>query len=117
MKNGLAVARRVRSPLTPARQRAALVVLALVVLLSAPGAVFASAIDGACCLPSGACTVVIGSSCEAAGGEYFGDGTSCSVVNCAAPVAAPLLSVAGLIAAASGALGVSAMHFLRRRRR
>ena len=40
---------------------------------------------GACCLPSGDCVVTTESSCLAAGGSYFGDGTVCADVECGAP--------------------------------
>jgi len=36
--------------------------------------------EGACCLPDQTCTILTQASCDAAGGEYHGDGTDCSDV-------------------------------------
>jgi hypothetical protein len=39
---------------------------------------------GACCLPSGACEIRTVNDCQAAGGTFAGDGTSCAGRNCPA---------------------------------
>jgi hypothetical protein len=37
---------------------------------------------GACCFPDGSCLLQTAGDCDAAGGEFQGDGTDCSQVNC-----------------------------------
>ena len=40
---------------------------------------------GACCAPTGACSVTSSNDCAANGGSYQGDGTNCQGVNCPQP--------------------------------
>jgi hypothetical protein len=40
---------------------------------------------GACCLASGACTILSSASCTAVGGIYRGDGSVCATANCPQP--------------------------------
>jgi hypothetical protein len=42
----------------------------------------ASCTTGACCLPDGSCQELTKAECEAKGGKYQGDGTTCATVNC-----------------------------------
>jgi len=71
---------------------------------------------GACCFANGSCQDLIDSACSTQGGSFIGFGTLCATVDCAAPLAAPMLSVFGIVAAvgALAALGVGAL-FRRRR--
>ena len=91
-----------------------LAAVALMIAAARPAA--ANTPLGACCFQQGACQDLMASQCEGAGGDYIGEGTSCAAVNCGAPVAAPLLSAAGVVAAVSALLGVGAMRHVRRRR-
>lgn len=43
---------------------------------------------GACCLPSGVCTVLLQSQCQTNGGTFQGAGTTCGRVNCPQPTGA-----------------------------
>src|SRR5512146_1472075 len=83
-------------------------VIALVVGVAPLAPVWAAAPLGACCLENGGCADLISFQCLEQGGSFIGDGTACATVNCAASVAAPLLSIAGVVAAigALGGLGV-----------
>jgi hypothetical protein len=56
-------------------------------------------------------------SCEQQNGDFIGNQTSCQAIDCAAPVAAPMLSIVGLVAAlgALGGLGVYRLAIARRR--
>ena len=72
---------------------------------------------GACCLSNGACVDELAFVCEGQGGSFIGAGTSCSTIDCTAPVAAPMLSIFGVVAAvgALAGLGVYRLIFPRRR--
>ena len=85
----------------------------LLALTTAPA--WAVAPTGACCFNDGSCEDLVAFQCEDAGGDFIGN--SCATVNCRVPLAAPLLSAAGLIAAASALLGVGGMRAFSRRRR
>jgi hypothetical protein len=89
--------------------------LLLGLLLAAPA--LANLPTGACCFADGACADLMVTQCAAQNGEFIGEGTSCQTTDCAAPVAAPLLSIAGLVAAlgALGGLGVYRLTIGRRR--
>jgi hypothetical protein len=85
--------------------------LAIVSLFSAllftpvlAGVALAFEVTGACCLASGGCNNLIGDTCESQAGTYIGDGTSCSDIECSTPLAAPMLSIFGLVSAV-GMLG------------
>ncbi len=42
---------------------------------------------GACCFPNGSCSTLLETSCAAAGGTFWGQGTTCSNVTCPPPAA------------------------------
>jgi len=48
---------------------------------------------GACCLPDGSCVQLTQTECEAAGGDYQGNGVSCATVKCPGPSGCPDLTV------------------------
>ena len=95
--------------------RIAALVLLLGVLHAPPA--WANLPLGACCFPNGSCQDLMVTQCDGLSGEFIGEGTSCQAVDCAAPVAAPLLSIGGLVAAfgALTALGVYRLTSRRRR--
>ncbi|MBX3024113.1 hypothetical protein KF840_04305 [bacterium] len=70
---------------------------------------------GACCFANGTCQDLMVTQCDGLSGDFIGEGTSCQQIDCAAPVAAPVLSIAGLVAAC-GALAALALYRLGRRR-
>jgi hypothetical protein len=103
--------------LNPLMRTAALALAALLSLpLLVPAPVHGVAVDGACCLANGSCQDLILEQCDTLNGDFIGEGTSCATVDCAAPVAAPLLSIGGLVAAlgALAALGVYRLAIRRR---
>ena len=63
---------------------------------------------GACCVATGACQDLMSTQCDDQNGEFIGEGTECSAVDCEAPLAAPLLSIAGVFGVIGilGGLGV-----------
>ncbi len=89
--------------------------LLLGLLLATPA--LANLPTGACCFATGACLDLMVTQCDSQDGEFIGEGTSCQAIDCAAPVAAPMLSIAGLMAAlgALGGLGVYRLTIGRRR--
>jgi hypothetical protein len=99
--------------------RPRLATLALAALLAGPlaSAVHAAAPDGACCAPNGSCTETTVFQCEDVGGTYIGDDTSCLMIECERPLAAPALSIFGAVAAvgALAALGVRRLMVGRRK--
>ena len=99
------------------RQVLAAGAIALVMILALLSVARAAAPLGACCLANGACVDLVAFQCDGQGGEFIGNGTSCATVRCDAPVAAPLLSIFGLVAAvgALGGLGVYRLLIGRRR--
>jgi hypothetical protein len=70
---------------------------------------------GACCFRDGSCQDLTSTQCDAQGAEFI-DATSCSQINCAAPLAAPMLSIFGTVAllGALCGLGVYRLTFGRR---
>ncbi len=78
---------------------------------------FAVTPSGACCFATGACQDLLETQCETQNGDFIGGGTTCQAIDCSAPVAAPMLSIAGLVAAlgALGGLGVYRLTIGRRR--
>lgn len=78
---------------------------------------FAAAPIGACCLSNGACVDEIEFQCAAQNGDFIGAGTTCATVECDAPLAAPLLSIGGLIAALGALAGLGAYRLMIGRRR
>ena len=93
----------------------ALAALLLLPLFYAPPAL-ANLPLGACCFANGSCQDLMVTQCDDLSGEFIGEGTSCQTVDCAAPVAAPLLSIGGLLAA-FGALTALGVYRLTLRRR
>ena len=91
--------------------------IALAVTVASPSAARATAPVGACCLATTACVEVVGFQCDQQGGEFIGDGTSCATVRCAAPLAAPVLSILGSVAAIGALAGLGVYRLLRGRRR
>jgi hypothetical protein len=71
---------------------------------------------GACCLGGGSCQDLMVTQCEGLNGEFIGEGTSCQTVDCGAPVAAPLLSLGGLVAAFGALAGLGVYRLAARRR-
>jgi hypothetical protein len=71
---------------------------------------------GACCLADGCIDVQV-LQCDADGGDFLGEGTACADVECGRSVAAPMLSIAGLIAALGALGGLGAWRLVRRRGR
>jgi FtsP/CotA-like multicopper oxidase with cupredoxin domain len=59
---------------------------------------------GACCLPSGSCSIVTSSQCASLGGTYQGDGSSCTPNPCPLTVSLPALKDNTLYESATGAL-------------
>jgi hypothetical protein len=80
------------------------------VLVVAPLGSIALANDptGACCLASGSCEELQAGQCAGEGGTFIGEDTSCLMIECAAPLAAPALSIFGIVAAVGAltALGI-----------
>ena len=94
--------------------------LALAALLIAGPAVQiagAAAPTGACCSPNGSCQEVIAQQCVGPGESFIGDGTSCATIDCAAPVAAPMLSIIGTIAVVGALAAIGIGRLVTRRRR
>lgn len=89
--------------------------LALLFSAGRPASAFSPV--GACCLPNGSCEDTSEFGCDKLGGEFVDAATTCAMVNCAAPVAAPLVSIFGLVAVvgAMGGLGVYRLVFGRSR--
>ena len=102
------------SSLMPRAAAIALAALLLPLLYAPP--VLANLPLGACCFPNGSCQDLMVTQCDGLSGEFIGEGTSCQTVDCAAPVAAPLLSIGGLFAA-FGALVALGVYRLTLRRR
>ena len=98
------------------RARVGVALLGFVLLASSAPAAWAAAPTGACCFRDGSCEELADFQCTDAGGDFIGTGMTCATVNCNAPVAAPLLSAAGLIAAASALGGIGLLRALARRR-
>lgn len=90
-------------------------VAALLVLLLATAA-RANLPLGACCLANGTCQDLMVTQCDGQNGTFIGEGTSCQQIDCDRPVAAPVLSITGLVAAL-GALAALGLHRLATRRR
>ena len=104
-----------------ARGRCVAFLLGLLILAPASAA-WAVAPLGACCfngiaddVDGGTCEDLTAFQCADARGDFIGNSTSCATVNCQAPVAAPLLSAAGAIAAAAAVAGVGFRRLRRRR--
>jgi len=71
---------------------------------------------GACCRPGGECEDLQGVQCEPPGGTFIGEGTACEQIDCTAPVAVPVLSIAALVGM-FGALGSLGIYGVVKRRR
>ena len=96
---------------------APLVLAALVTAGPAVQIAGAALLTGACCSPNGSCQDVISLECDGSGESFIGDGTSCATIDCAAPVAAPVLSIVGTFAAAGALAAVGIGRLVTRRRR
>jgi hypothetical protein len=85
-------------------------------LLAMPPAALANLPLGACCFANGSCQDLMVTQCDFQNADFIGAGTSCRDVDCAAPMAVPVLSIAGLIAALGGlaALGLYRLTIGRR---
>jgi hypothetical protein len=97
------------------RAKANLVTVALAALMSGPalaGVALAFEPTGACCLAAGGCDDLLGMMCEDQGGTFLGDGTSCRSIACDAPLAVPMLSIVGLVAAVGGLGGFGLYRLL-----
>lgn len=83
----------------------------LLTLIAAQPAALAVAPTGACCLPDGSCQDLIAPQCDDLNAQFIGEETSCMQIDCSRPVAAPVLSIFGLIAilGALGGLGVRSL--------
>lgn len=93
--------------------------LGVVALLAIAGAGRAGAVapSGACCTPSGGCQSVAPDICERdLSGIYVGDGVLCENIQCDARVAAPLLSIFGIVATVGALGGLGVFRLLRRKR-
>jgi hypothetical protein len=100
----------------PMRRIAAMTSAAVLCLfLAGVPAALANLPLGACCLANGSCQNLMVTQCDGLNGEFIGEGTSCQQIDCAAPVAAPLLSIGGLVAAL-GALTALGLYRLAVRR-
>jgi hypothetical protein len=99
------------------RQVLAAGAIGLVVTLASLSVARATAPLGACCLTNGACVDLVSFQCDGQGGEFIGGGTSCATVRCDAPVAAPLLSILGMVAAVGALAGLGVYRLLIGRRR
>ena len=92
-------------------------VLLLAALTLSPPEVRANLPLGACCLANGVCEDLMVTQCEGLGGDFIGEDTSCSTIDCAAPVVAPMLSIFGLVAIVGALGGLGAYRLLLRRHR
>jgi hypothetical protein len=103
-------------PMRIMRRGAAAVAFAALVI-AGPALPVALANDplGACCMANGSCENLQAVQCVGPGESFIGEGTSCATINCAAPVAVPVLSIFGMVAAAGAlaALGIGRL-FTRR---
>lgn len=98
------------------RRWAAVILMAALMLPVLSSAALAGAPVGACCLVGGGCDDLMSFTCEDQGGTFLGDGTSCSETACDRSLAAPLLSVFGLVAAVGSLVGLGLYRLLFRRR-
>ena len=91
--------------------------LAVALVLTAGSPAFANLPLGACCFANGSCQDLQAGQCSGPGQTFIGEGTSCDAVDCAAPLAAPALSIFGAVAArdALTALGLWQLTVGRRR--
>jgi len=90
----------------------AAILAALFLLAAAPTLTWGVAMDGACCLESGNCRETTDFDCESAGGSFIGFGTTCAEVDCGISVAAPALSLFGILGAAGAVLAAAIWRLL-----
>lgn len=98
--------------------RAAALTLFASALLAAPLAVSSARANlplGACFFANGSCQDLDSLACEALGETFIGEGTSCSTIDCSAPLAVPMLSIFGLVAAIGALAALGARRLLMRR--
>lgn len=88
----------------------------LAVTLALAPAAHAGIPTGACCFANGSCQDQTAEQCEARNADFIGEATSCDHVSCAAPLAAPMLSIVGVVAllGALAGFGVYRLTFGRR---
>jgi hypothetical protein len=96
---------------------APLALAALVIAGPAVQVARAAAPTGACCSPNGSCQEVIAQQCAGPGESFIGTGRPAPSIDCAAPVAAPVLSIVGTFAAAGALAAVGIGRLVTRRRR
>jgi hypothetical protein len=101
---------------TSRRLAAVMLIAALMLPVLLSSAALAGAPVGACCLVGGGCDDLMSFTCEDQGGTFLGDGTSCSETACDRSLAAPLLSIFGLVSAVGSLVGLGLYRLLFRRR-
>lgn len=99
-----------------ARRCGVAAVFALAIVGSAATTARANDPLGACCFANGTCQDLQAVQCVGPGETFIGEGTSCSTIDCAAPVAAPVLSIFGMIAAAGALAALGARRLIAARR-
>ena len=85
--------------------------LVLMLVVTAARAV---APTGACCVAPSQCEDLIEFQCENVDGDFIGTGTSCADIDCT-PVAAPLLSMFGLVATIGMLITFGAYRIMKKR--
>lgn len=91
--------------------------LAVTLVLTAGAPAFANLPLGACCFANGSCEDLQAGQCSGQGQTFIGEGTSCASVDCAAPLAAPALSIFGAVAALGALTALSLWRLTGGRRR
>ena len=76
----------------------------------------ASVVVGACCLQGSPCDEIDPFSCDQRNGTFMGSGTVCANVDCPSGVAAPVLSIFGLVGMIGGLAGFGAYRIFFRKR-
>ncbi len=100
-----------------ARRSGAVAALAALLFAGAPLAdARANEPLGACCFANGSCQDLQAVQCVGPGESFIGEGTSCGTVDCAAPVAAPMLSIFGVVAVIGALTALGARRLISARR-
>lgn len=95
---------------------ASVVGIAMTVLWGWVSPAYANFPSGACCLPDRTCEELVDVPCAERGGQFIGEGTMCASIDCSARVAAPVLSIFGLVGAIGALGGIGVYRLVRRRR-